>query len=398
MTLSTQIAIVVERLGPYHVARLRAVGDALGADRCVALELAAESREYAWDAVESSGFRRRTVITDRAYQDASAAHRVRKIVAALDAEDPEAVAINGWGFPEARAAAAWCRRRDRVAIVMSESQERDEPRVFYKEAVKRQVIRAFDAGLVSCESHVRYLEKLGMDRARIALGYDIVDNAHFTAGATAVRGRAVTERRSRGLPERYFLCSARFIPKKNLGRLMDAYAAYRDGSRERAWDLVVMGDGALRGDLELQRARLGLERSVHFPGFKQYGDLPAYYGLASAFILPSTSEQWGLVVNEAMASGLPVLVSEACGAASLVRGGENGFTFDPDDVGGMSRLMAHMASAEVDRDAMGRRSEQLIANWGPERFGKGMVEAIRMGDAHRRARSRLSMPNPFLWF
>ena len=396
--MGCELAILVERLGPYHVARIRAAAAELGAERCAALELAAESREYAWDAVVSSGFRRRTVIADRAYQDASAEHRVRMTLAALDEENPQAVAINGWGFPEARAAAAWCRRRDRVAIVMSESQERDERRVFYKEAVKRQVMKAFDSALVSCDSHVRYLEKLGMERTRIALGYDIVDNAHFQAGADAARATAAAERATRGLPDRYFLCSARFIPKKNLARLLEAFAAYRAGSATAAWDLVVVGDGGLRGELDAQRARLGLEQSIHFPGFKQYGDLPAFYGLASAFILPSTSEQWGLVVNEAMASGLPVLVSEACGAAALVRNGENGFTFDPFDVVGMAGLLMRLASGELDRETMGRRSEALIADWGPERFAQGMVEAIRLGNTSRRRRSRLRLPNPFLWF
>src|SRR5206468_501416 len=93
------------------------------------------------------------------------------------------------------------------------------------------------------------------------------------------------------------------------------YARYRMAAGPGAWSLVVLGDGVLRGDLEQLRTELNLGDHVLFPGFKQYDELPAYYGLATAFIHASMVEPWGLVVNEAMAAGLPVLVSARCGCA-----------------------------------------------------------------------------------
>ena len=85
------------------------------------------------------------------------------------------------------------------------------------------------------------------------------------------------------------------------------------------------------------------------PGFKQYHDLPAYYGLAGAFVHTSTVEQWGLVVNEAMAAGLPVLVSRNCGcAADLVQDGVNGFAFDPLDGDRMAALLTKVAGLSAD--------------------------------------------------
>jgi len=113
------------------------------------------------------------------------------------------------------------------------------------------------------------------------------------------------------------------------------------------------------------------------PGFKQYDELPAWYGLAGAFVHASTTEQWGLVVNEAMASGLPVLVSERCGCApDLVKDGVNGFIFDPYDVERLARLMYRLAHGDVDRDAMGRASQEIIADWGLERFADGLAKAV----------------------
>jgi glycosyltransferase involved in cell wall biosynthesis len=121
---------------------------------------------------------------------------------------------------------------------------------------------------------------------------------------------------------------------------------------------------------------LGLEGAVLMPGFKQYDELPAYYGLAGAFVLGSTEEQWGLVVNEAMAAGLPVLVSRRCGCApELVRDGENGFTFDPHDASGLAVLMTEMAADADARAAMGRASRRTISHWAPETFGLNLWKA-----------------------
>jgi 1,2-diacylglycerol 3-alpha-glucosyltransferase len=107
---------------------------------------------------------------------------------------------------------------------------------------------------------------------------------------------------------------------------------------------VLLGDGPLKETLFHQVARMGLTDRVRFPGFKQYDELPIFYGLASAFIHASSSEQWGLVVNEAMASRLPVLVSERCGCApDLVQNGVNGFTFDPFDIKNITDRMLQLS-------------------------------------------------------
>jgi glycosyltransferase involved in cell wall biosynthesis len=127
------------------------------------------------------------------------------------------------------------------------------------------------------------------------------------------------------------------------------------------------------------------------PGFKQYPDLPAYYGLAKAFIHASTTEQWGLVVNEAMASGLPVLVSNRCGCAmNLVKDGVNGFTFDPFNVEEMAEVMLRLTETPKHRlTEMGDASREIISNWGPERFAKGLHDAVETALKNPRPRARL---------
>jgi glycosyltransferase involved in cell wall biosynthesis len=126
------------------------------------------------------------------------------------------------------------------------------------------------------------------------------------------------------------------------------------------------------------------------PGFVQYEGLPEYYGTAGAFILASTSEQWGLVVNEAMASGLPVLVSNRCGCAqTLVADGINGLTFDPFDRMAIAKALSIIAEHPA-LNQLGAASLERIADWGPERFAAGLS-----GAAHFALTNRQQQPSLF---
>jgi glycosyltransferase involved in cell wall biosynthesis len=139
----------------------------------------------------------------------------------------------------------------------------------------------------------------------------------------------------------------------------------------------MVGDGELREQLVACRNRLGLGKHVLLPGPKSYRELPAYYGLAGAFIHASTVEQWGLVVNEAMAAGLPVLVSNRCGcAADLIVPGVNGFLFDPYDVGELAGLMREVSKRSFSRQAFAEAGQQIVARWSPERFAEGLALAV----------------------
>jgi glycosyltransferase involved in cell wall biosynthesis len=137
-----------------------------------------------------------------------------------------------------------------------------------------------------------------------------------------------------------------------------------------------LGDGPLRETLNSQLSILNLHSHVHLPGFKPYDELPVYYALAKAFVHASTTEQWGLVVNEAVASGLPVVVSDRCGCApELVQG--NGFTFDPFDEHQLAARLLKMASLSDDeRTRLSDASYTISANFAPERFGEGLEQAV----------------------
>lgn len=383
------IAVLWGRFGPYHLARLEAAGELFEeSGACVyGIEIAHADSTYGWMVTEGANKFKRTTLFPRAdYHDLTPrqiAHSVRRTLNRLC---PDAVAIVGYSFVEARAALRWCHQARVPAVLMSESKADDARRSPLKEWLKGQIVRSYDAALVGGGPHRDYLAQLGMPAQCIFASCDVVDNHYFAASAAEVRRQAAHWRRKLRLPGDFFLTCSRFVPKKNLFRLLDAYAAYR-AHAPSPWGLVICGSGELGAELKGHAGILGLD-SVGWPGFVQIGDLPKYYGLASAFILASTTEQWGLVVNEAMASGLPIVVSEKAGCRyDLVRGGENGYLFDPFDVDDMADAMRKMAAlSDNERRAMGRCSEEIIAEWGPERFAKGLwaaVEAARSAPRQR---------------
>ena len=387
-----KVAVIFHRFGPYHCARLEGASRRL---TVVGIELGSETNEYDWSKVEqTNAFERVTLFPQSDSRSRPVKELEHAIGAALSACRPDAVAIPGWWDKGALAALRWCLENEVPAVLMSESTAIDEPRVGWKEFIKRRIVALCSAALVGGRRHEEYLVTLGMPSECVWSGYDAVDNAYFARGAKEVRGQRTEVRKKHGLPENYFLASARFIPKKNLSALIRAYAEYRQRSEVRGqksesselrfptsdlWSLVLLGDGPLKSDLRSLISDLGLQSCVTMPGFKQYDELPAYYALAKAFVHPSKSEQWGLVVNEALASGLPVLVSERCGCSpELVQDGINGFTFDPDDETQLtSRLLAMASLPTEEREQMGEAGREIVKQFGPERFGEGLESAAR---------------------
>ena len=328
------------------------------------------------------------------------------IPASLDRLRPSVLFINGWADRGAFAGLRWCQQTCTPAVAMSESSQSDsiwsdrqpDPgrpirRARWREAAKRHVVRQFSAALVGGAPHRDYVIELGMDPERVFDGYDAVDNDYYANGADAARTDAAALRLKHKLPERHFLASARFIPKKNLSRLARAFAAYRAAAGPEPWDLVLLGDGPEKPGLVKLIDELKIGAAVHLPGFKAIAELPIYYGLAGAFVHASTTEQWGLVVNEAMAAALPVIVSRTCGCApDLVIDGVTGLTFEPYDEAALTQAMQAVAAPQFDRAAMGRAARARIAEWGPARFAANFwraAEAAVAAGARPRLASRL---------
>src|SRR5438034_1856997 len=382
-----RVTVVFHHIGPYHHARLNAAADRLSV---TGIEWSAKGYD-AWGAAATRArYHKVSLFPEATNHPPGNAGLRRAFWSALEQMNPDVVAVNGWNNFGSLVAANCCMRRRIPMVVMSESARGDEPRTWWKEVIKRRIVNLYSAALVGGQRHVEYLIELGMPRERIVTGYDVVDNDYFAQRAIEIRNSKSEIRKEYGLPENYFLASARFIEKKNLPSLIRAYAEYREKWKGHTpWDLVLLGDGPLRETLNTQLSTFNLHSHVHLPGFKQYDELPVYYAFANAFVHASTTEQWGLVVNEAIASGLPIIVSDRCGCVpELVQG--NGFTFDPMNEHELAAQMSKMALLPAEeRKTFADASYKIAANFVPERFGKGLEQATQLALSQPRQASLL---------
>jgi 1,2-diacylglycerol 3-alpha-glucosyltransferase len=286
---------------------------------------------------------------------------------------PSVVLVPGIYTLPGLAAAVWAKSHGRCSVLMSETTRQDYRRTWWKEIPKRFLLGLlFDYGFAGGKPHARYLRQLGFANDRIAERYDVVDNDFFQRAAASAR-RNLNLPAALQLPAKYFLFVGRLSSEKNVLGLLKAFSGYC--KRGGTWSLVVVGDGPERATLEVEVLALGLQARVHFAGFKATEQVVPYYAFASCFVLPSAREPWGLVVNEAMACGLPVLVSSHCGCAEdLVHHGINGYLFDPVSEGFEARLLSIGALDDSALHAMGEASARIVSDFSPQHWAKEVAE------------------------
>ncbi len=368
----TRVAVVHHTLGPYHIARAWALERIEGHAACW-IQLASEEKLHGWVTREAWV----ETIATGALEDADPKALAAGLVARLEAIRPRTLAVAGYAHPAMRAAARWARRRGVPCILMSDSQRCDRRRWWPLERAKALWIRHhYPAAFVAGERAAAYLRGLGVAPERIWKGYDVVDNAFFATHAREARWRAQAALLRHGVEGPFFIYVGRLAPEKNLASLLRAHGAYKT-QRETPWDLVLVGDGPLG-----RRLRALGKPGTHFLGSLEPGDLAGLYGAAGALVLPSLSEPWGLVVNEAMAAGLPAIVSERCGCVpELVRPGQSGWVFDPLREDELVDAMLRMSGPETDRAALGDTARTLVAPLSPETWARALCDCVgRVGE------------------
>ena len=384
---SCEIAVIWIDWYAYHVARFTGLNSTPSlAGRVAGLELVSGAGvhpglRFREDLPE--GLAIETLMPGVSWTDAGKLRLAILLWKRLNVLRPRVVLIPGYYTLPAIAAALWARLHRRCSVLMSESTAFDHPRQPMREMVKRTMLRLlFDWAVTGGKAHVRYLEQLGFRKDRIAGSYDVVDNKSIRLGTVAIRDqRPSEEEQAAGLsPSPYFLFVGRLAEEKNVETLLASWVQYR---REGGtWPLVLAGDGPRRAALETMAQASPFGAEVRFTGLKSLSELIPIYAAAGCFVLPSTREPWGLVVNEAMAAELPVLVSRHCGCREdLVAEGENGFSFEPEDSKTLSCHLHGIAGLSVeDRLAFGRRSGAIICGYTTRGFGRAIASIARSYD------------------
>jgi glycosyltransferase involved in cell wall biosynthesis len=298
---------------------------------------------------------------------------------------PDVVINAGWMSLSNWHAFIACRRRG-IAHVLWAGSTRNEPslqRTVTRPAV-RYLVRHSDAWASYGSASADYLAELGAAPERIVPAYHCIDSARFLALCERTRPRVEAERSQLGLAGRpVILFVGRMLERKGGDTLIDAVARLHRQRPDVA--LLMIGDGPMRLAWQA-RAEAALPASaVRFLGSRPLDALPLYYQLADLFVLPSVEEVWGLVVNEAELAGLPVVVSETCGAAAdLVEPGVNGYRVPPADVEALHRAVSDILHDAEQTRRMGRESRRVVERCSPPKVAAALLRAANLA-LHRRA-------------
>jgi glycosyltransferase involved in cell wall biosynthesis len=294
------------------------------------------------------------------------------IATILRKERFDALIVNGWVVKSCLQALWACQRTGTPCIVRGEANNLRR-RAWWKRWLQRQLVRRYSAYLYIGEANRRFYKEHGVADSALFPARYCIENERFSRGATAELRQAT--RTQWELPESgtVFLYSGKLIEKKHPCELIRAFLAARLPETAR---LVVVGDGPLRSECESLAA--GSNR-IRFAGFLNQSEITAAYAAADVLVLPSDAgETWGLVVNEAMACGLPAVVSSLVGCAEdLVTPGVTGEVFPFGEWDSLSLAMETMAGRTQDEVERQRRAaRERVAPYSPLAAAEGMVAAV----------------------
>ena len=179
-----------------------------------------------------------------------------------------------------------------------------------------------------------------------------------------------------------FVFIGRLSVEKGLFDLLRAFRSVQERLGDARLDLI--GAGPLKDKLQASVAELGLQKAVAFLGSKTLDEIVPILVNSVAMVLPSHSEPWGLVVNESLSYGCPVVVSELCGCVpELVIDGVTGYSFQAGDVEGLSTAMVSAVQMSVNRLATAKQCLDAIAAFTPERAASQILDGCaRILEAH----------------
>jgi glycosyltransferase involved in cell wall biosynthesis len=309
----------------------------------VGVAITSSIETHPWDRVSSEQVKISHLIVDQKYEETTTWQRlVRRLSDFRNYKIKYAFLCNHDRI-DTLAAAVVLRLSGAKVYLMMDSKFDDKKRWLWRELLKSVFLLPYHGALVSGRRCRDYLEFLGMRSNRLFEGYDAVSVAR-------IRAQAQTQPAPEGTPFglRHFTVVARYVPKKNLFLAIDAYARYRQAAGADARALHLCGTGELEESLRADVAARDLA-GVEFRGWLGAEAVAKALGTSLALILPSIEEQWGLVVNEALAMGVPILCSDNVGARdSLVRTSVNGYVFESDNAEGLAHLMTRMATDEQE--------------------------------------------------
>ncbi|MFD1143393.1 glycosyltransferase family 4 protein [Larkinella insperata] len=316
------------------------------------------------------------LLFDTYIEQVSTPAKIRALVARMRAYRPDVLLLTGYYDPAQIALMVLAKLSGIKVVIQTESTPVDQVRSGLKEWFKSRVIAMADGFFCFGTPQANYLIQLGVRPDQILVAQNaVVDNAKLRQVYEQARPTRTAKQAEQNLPPANFIYVGRLAAEKNLTALIDAFVQARQKAGNRAnWGLLLLGDGPEKGAIQAQIDRLGAQDSVKILPNQPWYRVPQTLALADVLVLPSLSEPWGLVVNEAMACGMPVVVSDRCGCApDLVKNGQNGYIFDPARPEELTSCLLRFIDGHADRQAMGRVSSEIIAHFSPDTVAREML-------------------------
>jgi glycosyltransferase involved in cell wall biosynthesis len=301
---------------------------------------------------------------------------------ALRAAAPDVILCGGYSYIASWQALLWSRVHNIPFLLWSESNLQDLRHGYaLVEFLKDEFLHRCTGFVVPGLCAREYLRSRKLREGCIFTAPNAIDNCLFAKFAADARQSAAKRRTEFALPEHYILFVGRLVREKGVFDLLSAYAKLDEPLR-RQMGLVFVGDGIARERLQEQAAAIS-PGVIKFPGFAQREQLGTYFALSDALVLPTYSDPWGLVVNEAMACGLPVIVSQAAGCArDLVKENWNGLLVTPGDLPALTAAIQHVVEQPGVYARMGANSFDHISHCSPAEWSLGIAEAIAATGGH----------------
>ena len=361
------IGLIWSQFAAYHIDRCEAVARRLaGRAQVQAIEVATTSLDYAWEASgDVAGASKVTLFPERSFDSIGWLSRYSAMRAAT--RNCEVVCIGlSYALPDAILLSWVLRLTGRRVIVFSESKFDDTERSIWLELAKTLVLSCYNAAIVGGARHRAYFRFLGFRRRPVVLGYDGV-------GTDRIRQQAGENDPAHSFAERPFVFVGRFVAKKNLVTLVEGYARYVALAGRSARRLILIGSGDEEAAVQARADELGVAPNISFPGFLGAEAVSRTLSTAAALLLVSHEEQWGLVVNEALALGIPVVVSHEVGSReALVESFVTGFVVESNSPGAIGRALHRVGSDRTEWEAMSAAATARSAMGDADRLAEAL--------------------------
>lgn len=369
-TIRPRLLYWVDQMTPYNLERFNALHDRGNVDLEVWYNEARRS-DRSWDVERRTWRYPNTVLSERGLWGMRAVvwrrlwgRRRPDLLVTLHG-DP--LCLAGWFV--ARAAGI------RTAFYCEKTFDRWQKRSRWKEALKRFVLPRANAVLTIGADSTNFVLAYGVSQERVHHLPQVIDAALYTASSRLAPGVRSARRKAMGLAGITYVYCGRLWNKKGLRYLLDAFASLQ-GSLQDKCSLLLIGDGVDEAALRAQCATLGV-RNVVFAGFAQKRDLGALYALGDVFVFPTLGDPYGLVVDEAMACGLPVVSSTEAGEITVrVAEGVTGFLVPPENSKALENRMRELAESPSRRECMGAAGLRRVRWSSPDVWAVSMEKCL----------------------